>query len=149
MGVSLDLRKAHGSRAHGDLVAVLTWVNDSRALVLVPAIRRDAGWYIVDESAAWRWNLNAIDAAERGDALQHADQQSRIACDILGIEPSLRNRARIVNIIVDTLPDLIRMPSAPEPEYLKGSFGQMILKADGQAMRGEDIRVEREGAEYV
>jgi hypothetical protein len=149
MGVSLDLRKAHLSRTHGDIVAVLTWVNDSRALVLIPAIRKDAGWYVVDESAAYQWDINAIDAGERRAALTHIDQQSHIACRILGIEPSLRNRGRIVNIITDTLPDLIRMPSAPLPEYLRGAVGQMILKADGKPIASEDIRVEDEGAQYA
>ncbi len=149
MPLELDLRKAHQSRVHGDIVAVQTWVNDVRALVLLPTIRKDAGWYIVEESAAYRWNINAIDGRERSDALAHADQQSRIACQMLGIEPSLRNRARIVNIVTDTLPDVLRMPSAPLPEYLKGSVGQMILKADGKAVAGEDIRIEREGAQYA
>lgn len=149
MGVSLDLRKAHLSRVHGDITAVLTWVNDSRAMVLIPTLRRDAGWYIVDDSAAYRWNINAIDSVERAQAMAHADQQSRIACSMLGIEPSLRNRARLVNIVTDMLPELVSMPSAPLPEYLKGAVGQMILKADGQAVAGEDIRIEREGAQYA
>ena len=38
MPVSLDLRKAHKVRRHGDLLAIYTWVNDERALVLLPAL---------------------------------------------------------------------------------------------------------------
>jgi hypothetical protein len=30
MPVSLDLRKAHKVRRHGDLLAIYTWVNDAR-----------------------------------------------------------------------------------------------------------------------
>jgi hypothetical protein len=35
MPVSLDLRKAYKVRRHGDLLAIYTWVNDERALVLL------------------------------------------------------------------------------------------------------------------
>lgn len=81
---SLDLSKAWKSQRHGDLVVVLTWVNDSRALVLLPALRRDAGWYIVDESAAWRWGVDHAGALARRIAMEHAMQQSVIACSVLG-----------------------------------------------------------------
>lgn len=149
MGVSLDLRKAHHSRIHGDIVAVLTWVNDERSLVLLPAHRKDAGWYILGESAAWKWNINAIDPAERAQVLAHADSQARIACMMMGIEATLRNRARIVNIITDVLPDLIRMPSAPEQEFVNAAIGEMRLVVDGQVLAAEDIKVEKSaGATY-
>ena len=42
MPVSLDLRKAHKVGRHGDLLAIYTWVNDERALVLLPARRKNA-----------------------------------------------------------------------------------------------------------
>lgn len=143
MPVSLDLRKAHLHQRHGDLVVVLTWVNDSRALVLLPAHRTDAGWYIVDESAAWRWGVDHIDAYARRIALAHARQQSAIACNMLGIEPTVRNCARITSIIAGWIPELIRMPSAPPTEYLQGvTQGEIVLKVDGQVVREEEIKVE-------
>ena len=149
MGVSLDLRKAHHSRIHGDIVAVLTWVNDERSLVLLPAHRKDAGWYILGESAAWKWNINAIDPTERNQVLVHADAQARIACMMMGIEATLRNRARIVNIITDVLPDLVRMPAAPEQEMVDAALGEMRLMADGKVIAAEDIKVEKKaGATY-
>ena len=42
MPVSLDLRKAYKVRRHGDLLAIYTWVNDERALVLLRALGRNA-----------------------------------------------------------------------------------------------------------
>lgn len=149
MALELDLRKAHSSRVHGDIVAVLTWVNDARALVLIPAIRRDAGWYIVEESAAYLWNINAIDRGEREAALAHANKQARIACSMLGIEPSTRNRARLITIVTDVMPDLLRMPSSPAEEFLSGAIGQMQVRADGKVIAGEDIKVAVEGATYA
>ncbi len=148
MGVTLDLRRAHRHQRHGDLLAILTWVNDSRALVVLPANRRDGvGWFIVDESAAWRWNINAVDASWRRTALEHCDAQSRIACQLFGFEPTLRNRARIINLVTDWIPDLLRMPHSPEPEMSSATFGQMVMRADGKVVAGEEIRVEREAGQ--
>lgn len=137
MGASLDLRKAHLSRHHGDILAIYTWVNDERALVLLPALRKGAPWYVVCESAAWKYDDPAYLA-----------QQCAKACDVLGMEPSRPNWVRIATIIHEGLPDLIRMPSAPPAEYLRGSFGHMELRADGQKIAGEDILLEKEGASY-
>lgn len=149
MPVSLDLSKAWKSQRHGDLVVVLTWVNDSRALVLLPALRRDAGWYIVDESAAWRWGVDHPEALARRIAMEHAMQQSVIACSVLGIEASRPNRARVIGIIAGWIPDLVRMPSAPLPELSSASQGEVVLKVDGEVVREEEIKVEKAaGATY-
>lgn len=148
MPVSLDLRKAHRHQRHGDLLAVMTWVNDERAIVLLPAIRRDAGWYVVMESAAYRWGVDHFDQDMRRDAQHHALVQSHIACSMMGIEPTKLNRARIISVITGWLPDLVRMPSAPEPEFKPGSLGTMILRADGTPIAGEEVRDQVEGVTY-
>jgi hypothetical protein len=137
MGVTLDLRRAHLSRYHGDILAIYTWVNDERALVLMPAFRKGAPWYIVCESAAFKY-----------DAPTYLATQCVKACEVLGLEPSRANWVRVASIIHEGLPDLIRMPSAPPAEYLRGSMGAMELRADGQVIAGDDIRIEREGATY-
>ncbi len=143
MGVSLDTRKAHLTRQHGDIIAIYTWVNDERALVLLPAHRRRAPWYIVMDSAAWTWddstpaNVPAVAA------------KAMKACEVLGIEPTPRNARRIATIIVDGMPDLISMPSAPPPEYLRGNFGSMQLREDGKLIAERPIQVESEGVEFV
>lgn len=138
MPVTLDPRKAHLTRQHGDLVAALTWVNDERALVLLPAYRPGAPWYVVCESAAWRYDDPA-----------HLATQCVKACEVLGLEPSRSNWVRVATIIHETLPDLIRMPAAPLPELRNSSVGAMTLRADGQVLAQQDIRLERtEGATY-
>ena len=137
VGISIDTRKAHLTRQHGDITAIYTWVNDARALVLVPTNRPGAPWFIVMESAAFEY-----------DEPNELARRAAKACDVLGIEPSTANWVRIATIIHEGLPDLIRMPSAPMPEYLRGSMGQMILKEAGQVVAGEDIRVEKEGVLY-
>lgn len=148
MGVSLDLRKAFKHQRHGDLYVILTWVNEERALVLATALRRDAGWYIVQESAAYRWGVDHPDKGLRREAMQHAMAQSEIACAMLGLEPSRPNKARVISIITGWMPDLIAMPSAPEPEFKAAAHGHMILRADGVEIGGQDVREEVAGVSY-
>jgi len=148
MGVSLDLRKAHKHQRVSDFVVVLTWMNDERALVLLPALRRDAGWYVVMESAAHLWGVDHPDRELRKDAMDHAVKQSEVACDMLGLEPSRMNKARVISTITSWLPDLIEMPSSPEESFLKGAFGELQVRADGKAIGGEDIRVADAGVTY-
>lgn len=137
MGASLDTRKAHLTRQHGDIIAVYTWVNDERAMVLIPAYRPGAPWYIVMESAAFRY-----------DDPTYLASQCVKACEVLGIEPSRPNWVRVATIIHEGLPDLIRMPSAPLPEQYAASIGSMQLRADGQVLAEQDVRLEKEGVQY-
>lgn len=137
MPASIDTRKAHLVRQHGDLFAIYTWVNDERALVLVPARRPGAPWYIVMESAAFRYDDTAYLA-----------RQCVKACDVLGIEPSRQNWVRVATIINEGLPDLVRMPSAPPAEQYAASFGRMELRADGDLILEDDVRLDKEGVNY-
>ena len=136
--LSLDLNKAHLTRQLGDLMVIYTWVNDERAMVLIPAYRKGAAWYIVMESAAFKYDSRA-----------YLVKQCRIAAEVLGMEPSPNNWMKLATVILDGLPDLIEMPSAPDPTLMAGAIGQMKLMADGQMMAGQDIRLESEsGAAY-
>lgn len=138
MGATLDLSKAHSHRVHGDLAAIFTWVNNERSLVLVPHRRPGAPWYIVGESASWKYNDPSYLA-----------RQCKVACDVLGLEPSMPNWVRIASIINEALPDLIRMPSAPDPELLKGNYGHRELREAGKVILSDDIKLEAEtGATY-
>ena len=137
MGVSLDLRKAHASHVYGEVTAILTWVNDERALVLLATHRKGSPWFIVCESAAWQY-----------DDMGYLARQTAKAAEVLGTDDTSDGWYKIAKIIHDGLGDLVRMPSAPPPEYVSGSFGHNILTADGQVVAEQDIRVEREGVTY-
>lgn len=133
MGVNLDLNKAHLTRQHGDLLAVYTWVNDERALVLIPAYRKNSAWYIVCESAAYKY-----------DNPTYLAHQCRKAAEVLGMEPSPNNWVKLATIIHEGLPDLIEMPSAPDPLITRATYGEMTLLENGKLIAGEEIRLERE-----
>jgi len=106
-------------------------------MVLLPAHRPGAPWYIVCGSSAWCYAAPAYLA-----------RQCVTACEVLGIESRRRNWVRVAGIIHDGLSDLVKTPSAPPAEFHRGSFGQMTLRADGQVLAQQDIRIERVGATY-
>ena len=142
MPVSIDLSKAHLSRVHGDITAIFSWLNDERAMFLIPHLRKGAPWYVVMEGAAHTW-----DDHDPGN-IPTVVSKSTKACEVLGIEPNPSNCRRIAGIIIDGLPDLIRMPTSPPIEYHRATFGRMELRANGEPIAGEDVRVEKEGATY-
>ena len=146
MGISLDLNKAHRHRVHGQITCIFTWMKvgaDSpaqpeRAMVLIATHRNvKTPWFIVMESAAFKY-----------DDPVYLAHQAKKACEVMGIEPSRSGWFGIAKIIHDGLEDLIRMPSAPEPDYIRKALGSMQLRADGQILAQQDIRLEQEGAEY-
>lgn len=136
--ISLDLKKAHAAYQHGDIIAVLSWCNDERALILFPA-RRAIGspWFIVLESAAFKY-----------DDPRHCARMAAKAAEVLGMDETTSTATRVLDIILNYLPDLIRMPHAPDPELMRGSFGNMQLRADGKVIRGEEVRLEKSMPEY-
>ena len=142
MPVSIDLSKAHKNRSYGDILAVWSWINDERALFLIPHRRARAPWYIVLEPAAHEW-----DDRDPKMVMMVIGRAVK-ACDVLGFEPTPRNARRIIRIVNDAIPELVAMPSAPPVEFKPGSVGSMLLRADGVPLAHEDIRIEQEGATY-
>jgi len=142
MSASIDLRKAHLSRVHGDITAVLSWLNDERALFLIPHLRAGAPWFVVLESSAFSWD-DSIPSN-----VSNVARKAMKACEVLGIESTPTNCRRIAGLIIDTLPDLITMPSAQPKEFHKASYGSLVLRADGQQIGGEEIKLEKQGAVY-
>lgn len=138
MPARIDLRKAHLHRQHGDLLAVYTWINGERALVLIPAFRPKAPWYVVLDSAAYKY-----------DDPQYLARQCVTACEVLGIEPNKANWVRIATIINEGLPDLIAMPSEPSWVRKQREFGELVVKQAGQEIAREALVIEDKGAEYV
>lgn len=152
MGASLDLRKAHAHHKFGEIVQILTWVNDERAMVLVPAHRKNAPWFVVCESAAWKWDPDGTTLFDtKGQPVAgkgYVAAQAHKAAEVLGMDGS-HTWLKVAAIICESLPDLIRMPSAPMPSYLKSTFGHMELRENGKTIAQEEIKLEADGAEYT
>lgn len=131
MAISLDLAKAYRHKQYGDLLAVLTWVNNERALVVLPAFRKAAGWFVLEEPAAYKYL----------DPSYLASSAAR-ACQVMGIEATPRNCVKVGEIIMDQMEDLIRMPDEPDERKKVGAaIGEARLYAEGELMHGEDVRL--------
>lgn len=142
MTASIDLRRAHLTRRYGDLLAVFSWLNDCRALFLIPAVRQRSPWFVVLEPAAHEWD------DRDPKMIMMVISRAVKACDVLGIEATPRNARRIISIVNDGIPELLTMPSAQPPEFVPGTFGSLIVRADGKEIGGEAIRLEDGGAQY-
>ena len=91
MSVQLDPRKAHQAHIIGDILAILTWVNDERALVLMPARRAQGSpWFIVCESASYKY-----------DDPRYLARQSAKAAKVLGMDETTSTWFRIADIIMN------------------------------------------------
>lgn len=144
MAATIDLSKAHLVRVHGDITAIYSYINDERALILAPSFRPGAPWFCVLESAAYTWD------DEDPNNIIEVVRKANKACEVLGIEPTPHNARRIAGIVIDGLPDLIRMPTAAEKELRNSAYGRLQLKANGETIAEEDLRLEKEtGAEYA
>ena len=142
MTATLDPRKAFLVRQHGDITAIYSWINDERAMILIPSHRKGAPWFCVMESASFSWD----DEDPRN--IPGVVRKGTKACEVLGIEPTPHNIRRIASIIIDGLPDLIRMPTAPEPEKVSHAIGEMKLMANGVLVGGDEIRPDVEVPTY-
>lgn len=137
-GINLDLSKTHLHRHIGDLIIVYTWVNDERAMVLLPARRANAPWFIVCDSVAWQY-----------DDPVHLAAKAKTACEVLGMRPIPENWVKIATVIHEGLPDLVSMPSAPPLDQMHQSFGELELRADGETLNKTDIKIDKVGATYA
>ncbi|MDR0273857.1 MAG: hypothetical protein LBI48_00635 [Burkholderiaceae bacterium] len=128
MSVTIHTAQAHAVRVLGDFTLMLTWVNGERAIVLLPTHRRRAPWFVVCESAAWRY----------ADDPRYLARQSVKACEVLDMPGQA---ARIGGLIFDHLTDLRRMP--PEPPPGQGVLlGEAVVRAGGQMAGGHEVRCE-------
>lgn len=135
MGITINTARAHKWRADGEVTQLLTWINDERAMVLVPTYRKGGPWYVLMESAAYEC-LTPAGLARK--AIK--------AAEVLGLDTAA---PKIGGMIESWLDDLVTMPSAPEAELSRASYGQLTARADGHIIGGEEVRVPvAEGANY-
>lgn len=140
MPACIDLEKVHLKRQHGDLLAIYTWIDGERALIIMPTYRLKSPWFVVMESAAYLYDDPAYMAKRCPEAVR-----------FMGLEDNRANWVRLATIINEGLPDLVLMPS--EPNWKKSEarqLGEIKLMADGQVVKQGAFTVEpTAGAEYA
>ena len=77
-----------------------------------------------------------------GDWTERLIKFSMGACTELGLEPSRQNVKKIAETILDFLPDLVKMPPAPDPSRFasrKGGGTEVALLADGKIVAEAEV----------
>lgn len=160
MPAIIDTRKAHQTRRHGELTVILSWAHipapedpyaeqdEKRVMYLVATHRAGtkdtpgAPVYVIREANAHLY------ATSNGQPTKALEQTAKHAAHVMGFVTD-KAWVKVATAILESVHELIAMPSAPPHEYLRGSVGRMILSADGKPIAGEDIRVEKAGVEYA
>ena len=148
MGVLLGGDKAWKVRNKGDLNISYEWINNEPAMCVYPAIRRNIhqGALVIPIEAAWKYaNANGEPNVEYITAMAIK------ACQHMGMQPEKSVIHRIIDVIVDGLPDLVEMP--PEPpshqiDRVNGSpkVGDLVIKVDGETILETEVNDLQAGA---
>jgi hypothetical protein len=140
MSVMLGGDKTWKQRIKGDLVVTYQWVNGEPALILFPKRKQtlNSGAFAICLSAAYQY------ANSDGSPTPYAISQALRGAEAMGFFPDKMTCIRIVDAIIDGIPDLIEMP--PEnPGYNESKhrevIGEMNIKQDGRVIRSEEITV--------
>ena len=116
-------------RTKGDIVCSYQWLDigeeePSACMVLFPAARRlDVQPYVIPQENAWRF------ADRNGHATPHAIKAGFVAACDMGF-PDRSTVHRIVDVILDGLGDLVRMPSS-QPHDLHVERAVLGIEARG------------------
>ena len=106
--------------------------------------------YMADTMLGRLWSFDVASPGILADPLPL--QPGNVVCNLPGYQllDSLAVEADgkvcVATIINEGLPDLIRMPHAPEKELEKAAIGSMKLREDGRLVAAQDIHLETEGA---
>lgn len=126
MGLILGGPEAWKIRKQGDIVVAYHWVNGEPAMVLWPE-RKPLGCvpYCIGMSHAWKYATN------RGYPTPYCVQQAIVAAKVMGMDAGRENCKHIVEIILDGLEDLIRMPDAKPKKDNSPALGVATLYQGG------------------
>lgn len=131
--VELSGERSWLTRTTGDIVSSYQWMHldqiDPEApvacMVLFPANRMvEPAAYVIPQANAWAF------ADNRGGPTPHCLKAAFLAATDMGMFPDEFTLRRIVDIIVDGMPDLIRMPSE-QPGSL--NIKRMVLGMEATA----------------
>jgi hypothetical protein len=127
---------ARFQRVTGDIVSSYQYVNGEPAMVLWPkrhGFMTKRGAYAICLSAAWKYADMSYLVAAAHDAAQ-----------TMGFEESRSTTKRIMDIILDGLEDLVRMPPMPQHMHEDGrdleSVGEASITIDGREIDLGEIK---------
>ena len=119
---------------HG-LVSSYQWLNGEPALFLFPAGKERGGAFVLPLESAHQWVMS-----NGHPDLAHAIPVAMQAAKTMGLGADKSTIRRIVDVIIDGIPDLLRMPpKRPEPEQQGPAIGEAAIKIDGETVAEREI----------
>ena len=142
MGMVIGGERAWRRFRKGDIAVALHWINGEPAMVLFPAnmtesrVRRIVP-FVIPLSVGHEYV-----ASDGHPNLMRALQGATEAAICLGMQPELSVVHRIIDAIVEAIPDLVAMP--PEPTALQRqdqgpAVGELSIQVDGQVVKEVEV----------
>lgn len=132
MGLIVGGEKAWRKYKKGDIAACYHWVNNEPAMILFPLNRAPSPMlipFVIPLSVAHQY----VDSSGQPN-LVNAMGAAIEAAGCMGMAPEMSTVHRIIDIIVDGIPDLVSMP--PEPDWAedlsKPLDGELSILRDGE-----------------
>ncbi len=149
MPVMIGGEKAWKKRAHGDIGVSFQWVNGEQSMILFPLHRRtrDAGAFVIGISA-----MHLYAQANGYPNLHTCIPRAMEAARTMDMGQDKATVRRIVEIILDSLPDLAQMP--PEPDWVERevqkaqNIGELTIK-QGDRVLTERVVTDLDSAEMA
>jgi len=136
MGLIVGGEGAWKVRAQKDLVVAFHWVNGEPAMVLFPQRRRlGAAAYIIGLSHAYRY------AEKSGYPTPYCVKQAMVAAGVMAMDRTRQACMNIVEVILDNLEDLVRMPPERPRTDTTPALGVATLFSEGKQVAEGEITV--------
>ena len=124
-------------RLSGGLIGSYEWLDGEPCFFLYPAGRKTGGAMAIPLAVAHAWA-----GSDGHPNLEHALPSAYQAAEAMGLDPTPQTLRKIIDAVVEGLPDLIEMPPmlAPETEINGPTIGEASIILDGETIHEREIR---------
>ena len=130
MPVLLGGETAWRVRTNGEIVSSYQWMNGEPAMFLYRRGARVGAAFVLPLKNAYLWANN-----NGHPNLDHAIPSAETVAKVLGLSADRSSITRIIDVILDGLPDLVAMPPQRPIDTPKApTVGEMAIKLDGQTI---------------
>lgn len=138
MPVMIGGEKAWKKRAHGDIGVSFQWVNGEPSMILFPLHRRasDSGAFVIGISV-----MHLYAQSNGYPNLHTCIPRAQEAARTMDLGQDKATVRRIVEIILDSLPDLAEMP--PEPDWTQQAVDKALNVGEMTIKTGDRVIAER------
>ena len=136
VGIVVGGDSAWKVRTQKGLVVAFHWTNGEPSLVIFPLRRRlGAAAFIIGMSHAYKY------AETSGYPTPYCIRQAMTAAHVMAMDTTKDTVKAIVEVILDHIEDLVRMPPEPPKKETGPPLGEIALFHDGQKVAEDEVTV--------